>query len=153
MIPLVFLLMILLIEAIEAAVSYLISPSLPWYWSMIKPPLVPSPQIFRIVWTCVYASLGLAVYLSLKKRRQEAGHLLPWFFVLITLNAIWLWVLHKMHSFAGSLMLLIALVACTMVSAIKIKRLLPSAALLLIPFGLWLCFLIYLHSAMIMLNR
>jgi translocator protein len=153
MIPLVLLLFVLFFEAIEAAVTYLIEPSLPWYFSAVKPPFVPAPWVFRIAWIGAYLFIGASFILLWSKRHVHgAENAMRWFLWQILLNALWLWIATRIHSITGGMVVLVALVYVTAVAALKAFRVRRIASVLLIPYLCWICFMLYLDAALYLLN-
>ena len=61
-----------------------------WYTTLIQPPLKPPAWLFAPVWTILYISMGVALFLYAKKRSDKSkawGYVL--FFTQLLVNLSW----------------------------------------------------------------
>jgi benzodiazapine receptor len=125
-----------------------------YYLTLVKPPLNPPNWVFGPVWTFLYITLGIALYVfwnSPKKATlKEKGHL---FFILqLICNFLWSMIFFNLQSPLGAALdigLMIVLTCITMHYFNKINR---TSALIMIPYLLWTCFAAYLNIGILILN-
>ena len=125
----------------------------PWYAALDKPPLTPPNWVFPVAWTLLYLLIALAGWLAwqqpdgIHRRRAFAAYGLQ-----LLLNAAWSWVFFGQHwMLAGVFNILLLLLAV----AINIRLFLPLhklAAVLLIPYFIWVAFALYLNAGIAWLN-
>lgn len=130
------------------------SSSIPtWYADLEKPLLNPPNFVFGPVWTVLYVFIGISLYLvwtktsSLSKRRAFTA-----FGVQIVLNTAWSLVFFGLQLPWVALAIIAALIAAIiwyMRVSLPISK---AAAILLIPYLLWVCFATYLNLGIAMLN-
>lgn len=147
----VHLLFILLAVGVGALAGFLIRDSMETFRNLSKPALTPPAQVFPIVWTVLYLLMGIGaalIYLSHSSRR----HALMLFGVQLAVNFCWSILFFNLNAYRFSffwLLLLLALIATMIVSYWKISR---FAALLQLPYLLWVLFAGYLNLMIAMLN-
>lgn len=125
-----------------------------WYAPLIKPELNPPDWVFGPVWTTLYILMGIALFLVWRGERNSKDlHVaLGLFFVQLVLNSLWSIIFFGLQSpgFAlAELALLWPFVAATCWAFYRISK---TAALLLIPYTLWISFAGYLNYSIWMLN-
>lgn len=156
--------------AVGALAGLLTRDSMDAYAALRQPPLSPPGWVFPVVWTILYLLMGLASYLLLP--RGADGTILPLSEVLsgtrpatdecrgtlflyavqLALNFLW----PLLYFAAGlllaalvDLLLLWVLVLWLMLRSLRCNR---TAALLLVPYLLWLTFAAYLNFGTLLLN-
>ncbi len=125
-----------------------------WYASLEKPSFSPPNWIFGPVWITLYFLMGLSVYLVWQKikenKKAKAGLALFW--LQLFFNAVWSIIFFGLQSpgwaFVEIIFLWLAIVL-TIIAFSKVSRL---AALLLIPYILWVTFAAYLNYSIWTLN-
>ncbi|APW60438.1 TspO/MBR family protein [Paludisphaera borealis] len=127
----------------------------PWYAGLRKPPWIPPSSLFGPVWTVLYLLMSLAAWLVWRHRnthREDVQTALGCFVFQLALNAAWSWLFFGLHqtglAFAEILSLWLV-IAATILSFFKISR---GAALLLVPYLLWVSFAAVLNGAIHRLN-
>jgi tryptophan-rich sensory protein len=119
------------------AVASVDAPS--FYAQLSKPSWAPPAWLFGPVWSVLYALMGIAAWLvwrspALKKMA------LSLFAVQLAVNALWSWLFFAWHlgAFAAvEVLILLALIVATITAFWRISHL---AALLLVPYLLWVSF-------------
>ncbi|RKD30711.1 TspO/MBR family protein [Lacrimispora algidixylanolytica] len=147
------LIVFILIPLAVGLVSGILSKnSMTMYNSLNQPALSPPGWIFPVVWTILYILMGVSSYLiatspSLKK--QEA---LLLYAIQLFLNFIWSPIFFGLGNYFLAFLVLVLLwyVIVKMIRAFF--RIDPTAALLQIPYLLWITFAGYLNLAIIFLN-
>jgi tryptophan-rich sensory protein len=111
-----------------------------WYADLRKPGFQPPGWAFGVVWTILYAMLGiaLAAILSLPEsnRRQLAVAL---FAAQLTLNYAWSPVFFGFNMIDLGLVIIVAMLILSVVTANLFRRLRPLAGWLMAPYLAWLC--------------
>jgi tryptophan-rich sensory protein len=112
-----------------------------WYQSLVHPRGMPAGSTFGLVWTLLYALMGLAVAMVLHARRARGRTIAMSLFVAqLLLNLAWaplFFHFHKIRLAAWWLLLILLLAAATAASFARIRRL---AGWILLPYVAWLCF-------------
>ena len=127
----------------------------PWYRSLEKPAFNPPAWVFGPVWTTLYAMMGVALFLLWRRRHAHRGAraALGAFAVQLALNAAWTPVFFGARSLAGGLVVIVLLwlaIAATIALGWRASR---AAALLLVPYLLWVTFATALNATLLSLNR
>lgn len=115
-------------------------PAIPtWYASLQKPSFNPPNTVFAPVWTTLYFMMAIAAWLIWKKVGIQ-NKALAWFFLQLIANTLWSILFFGMHrpdlAFLDIIILWL-LIGTTLFSFWKIDR---KAALLLLPYWLWVSF-------------
>jgi tryptophan-rich sensory protein len=95
--------------------------------------------VFGPVWTVLYSLMGLSAWLVWRSPRPSGGALIL-FGAQLAVNALWSWLFFAWHLGAlatADVLLLLVLIASTVHAFWRISRL---AALLLLPYLLWVTF-------------
>jgi len=118
----------------------------PWFDALEKPAIYPPPALFGLAWAILYALMGFALALVITAVGAPGrGAAIIAFVVQLALNLAWSPVFFAQHQITGALMVIVALdlvVLLTLVLFWKVRRV---AAILLLPYVLWLGFATYLN--------
>ena len=126
-----------------------------WYLSLARPPGTPGASLFGLVWAALYLLMGTAAWLVWRQApapgaaKRAALRLWGW---QLLLNAAWTPAFFGLHSpgLALAVMLLLAgLIGVTIRAFGRIHR---TAAALLLPYALWMCYAVYLNAGFVWLN-
>jgi tryptophan-rich sensory protein len=133
----------------------LTEPNLPWYATLAKPGFTPPNSIFPVVWTILYAMMALAVWQFWRAEGSDEDRKLGSiaFAVQLALNVAWSFAFFWLRSPGAGLVVILLLLAAIVVTIVLFDRSSRSAALLLVPYLLWVCFATALNSAFWILNR
>jgi translocator protein len=125
----------------------------PWFDALVKPELMPPGAAFGIAWTILYVLLGLSLAMILHaKGARGRGLALALFAAQLLLNYSWSPVFFAMHQVRTALVIIIAMIVLSFVTAYLFSRIRRVAGLLLVPYLAWLCFAGYLNYRTIVLN-
>jgi benzodiazapine receptor len=126
-----------------------------WYPALAKPAFTPPSWVFGPVWTALYLLMGTAAFLVWQKGgRSRAGRIsLGCFLVQLALNALWTPVFFGLHRIGGALVVVVSLWVSLVVTIGSFLRVSVAAALLLVPYLLWVSFATALNAALWRLNR
>lgn len=124
------------------------------YQSFLKPPLSPPGWLFPIVWTILYACMGIASYIiftavATEEKKKPA---LTLYAIQLLVNFFWSIVFFRLHSPEWALaviLLLDVLVIFTIRAFYKINK---TAAYIMIPYLAWILFASYLNIGIVLLN-
>jgi translocator protein len=133
-----------------------------WYQTIEKPSFSPPNWLFGPVWTTLYVMMGVSLFLVwrattststfLKERSREKIAALIAFGSQLILNVLWSFIFFGLRSpqlaFAEIIILLISIVV-TLVIFYKISRI---AAVLMIPYAVWVAFASFLNLQIWLLN-
>lgn len=123
--------------AAVGAVASVDAPS--FYAQLTKPSWAPPAWLFGPVWSALYALMGVAAWLVWRSPGPR-GVALGLFGAQLAANALWSWLFFAWHRgalAAVEVVVLLALIVATIVAFWRSSRL---AALLLLPYLLWVSF-------------
>ena len=116
-------------------------PGNPWFDSLVKPAIYPPPQLFGLVWSALYAMMGLAMAIVMAARgawgRRSAAIA---FTVQLLLNLAWSPLFFGAHQMTWALVLLGVLIVAVIVTIYLFWRVRPLAAWLMAPYLAWILF-------------
>ena len=118
------------IASIDAAV---------FYGELNRPSWAPPASIFGPVWSTLYALMGVSAWLVWREP-EDRRRALRLFVAQLAANALWSWLFFAWRQGAlafGDVVLLLVLIAATIVSFWRLNRV---AAVLLVPYILWVGF-------------
>ena len=121
---------------------------------VVKPSLTPPGWLFPVVWTILYALMGISaakIWLTPESRSRSKG--LNLYVAQLIINFFWSLIFFNQQAFGFAaiwLLLLWILVALMIREFYKVDR---KAAFLLIPYLIWLTFAAYLNIAVWILNK
>ncbi len=110
-----------------------------FYAELSKPSWAPPAWVFGPVWSALYALMGVAAWLVWRSPGSK-GVALGLFSAQLAANALWSWLFFGWHRgalAAGEVLVLLALIVGTLVAFWRSSRV---AALLLVPYLLWVSF-------------
>ena len=122
--------------------------------SVLKPPLTPPPILFPIVWTILYVLMGLGAALvaqSPSGRSQRTA--LRIYALQLAVNFFWSILFFNFSAYFAAFLWLILLWVLVLLMIWYFAGVNRAAALLLIPYLLWLTFAAYLNWGVWVLNR
>lgn len=128
-------------------------PDNPWFAALVKPALYPPPATFGIVWTILYVLMGLALATVAAARGAKGrGAALIVFGVQLVLNLAWSPVFFGAHLLKGSLIVIVLLDLAVLGTVALFWKVRHQAALLLVPYLVWIAFATYLNFAILQAN-
>lgn len=146
---------IALAEGVGALAGWLTREGVELYnQTVVQPPFSPPAFVFPIVWAILYALMGIGaarVYQTPASNARSRG-LLLWL-VQLAFNFLWSIVFFNLQAYAFAFFWLIALWLLILWMTVSFYRVDKAAALLQIPYLLWVAFAGYLTFGVWMLNR
>lgn len=118
-------------------------PAIPsWYAGLVKPSYTPPDYVFAPVWITLYCLMGLALYLVWRRGVET-----PWvrpalliFALQLMLNAGWSWLFFGLRSPLAGLQGIVFLWVMVLMTIVLFRRVSLAAALLLVPYLLWVSY-------------
>ena len=146
---------ILLTEAVGALSGWLTRKGVRTYQeTIVQPPLSPPGMVFPVVWGILFALMGVGaarIYASPPSAARSRS--LRLFGVQLTFNFFWSILFFNLQLFGLALLWLIALWGLILWMIRAFRKVDPLAALLQIPYLLWVTFAGYLNAGVWFLNR
>ena len=126
-----------------------------WYAGLEKPSFNPPAWLFGPVWTALYILMGIALFLVWRKGLAARGvkAALIVFLVQLVLNVLWSFAFFGAESPLAGLVVIIALWATIAATIAAFAPLSRVAAVLLVPYVLWVSFAAILNASIYFLNR
>lgn len=122
-----------------------------WYAALAKPSFNPPSWLFAPVWSALYVLIGIAGWLVWSRDRTGRAMTLWW--TQLVLNFLWSPAFFAFHRIGLALVVVALLLATIWAFVALTARRLPLAALLFVPYGLWVGFATVLNAGLWMLNR
>lgn len=146
---------ILLAEAVGAFSGWLARDGMKVFnKSVLQPPLSPPAIIFPIVWGILYALMGISaarISMSPKTRLRSKG--LNLFIAQLIINFFWSLIFFNAQAFGFAFIWLLLLWVLVLWMILTFRKVDPLAALLQVPYLLWLTFAAYLNLGVWYMNR
>ena len=121
--------------------------------SVQKPPLSPPAILFPIVWTLLYALMGVsAARISLSDKTAGRKRALYLFFAQLIFNFFWSIIFFSFQAFGVAFFWILALWALILAMVLVFRKIEPPAGYLQIPYLLWVTFAAYLNAGVWLLN-
>ncbi len=126
-----------------------------WYRYLEKPSINPSGRFIAVVWTGLYVLMGLSSFLVWRKGLNHAGvkGALAVYGAQLSINVLWSWAFFKLRSPLAGLMVIPILWTSILATILRFWKLSRAAAILLMPYLLWVSFAGYLNYTIWKLNR
>ncbi len=129
-------------------------PKIPtWYAGLEKPSFTPPNAAFPIVWTILYALMAISLWRLWEAPKDELRkRAITLFLLQLLVNLAWSWIFFGAESIRGGLSTILALdvlVIITIVVTWKVER---FAAILLLPYLLWIGYATALTAEIARLN-
>ncbi|MGD9502318.1 MAG: TspO/MBR family protein [Methyloceanibacter sp.] len=140
--------------AVSALGGLLTRPNLDWYATLERPGFAPPNSVFPVVWTILYAMMAVAAWLFWRAKGKDEDRTLGlvWFGIQLALNLAWSFAFFWLRNPGLGLLVILVLLAAIAVTIVLFDRSSRGAALLLLPYLLWVCFAAALNSAFLFLN-
>jgi translocator protein len=145
-----FILLTLAIGAIGARATL---PEIPgWYAQLAKPSFTPPNWVFGPVWTTLYVLMAIAAWLVWRKGAPARTRALAAWSVQLALNVAWSLLFfgaHRIELALFDVVLLLLAIAATVILFAPLSR---AAAMLLLPYFVWVAYATALNFAVWRLN-
>ena len=140
--------------SMAAGASGAIWPVSAWYFQIVQPSWTPPPWVFGPVWTLLYILIGVSAWRVWRRRGFRRDPVaLRVFLAQWALNFAWTGLFFGLHAPLAALVEIIALLALIAWTIARFRRLDPIAAVLLVPYLLWVSYATSLNAGFWWLNR
>lgn len=123
------------------------------YQAIRRPQLSPPSGVFPIVWTVLYILMAISAYQIYESGSECRKPALSIYGVQLVVNFFWPIIFFNLHAYLFAFLWLVLLWCLVLVMIVLFYRCCRCAALLQIPYLLWLTFAMYLNYSVWMLNR
>ncbi len=146
---------ILATEAVGGASALLTKKGMELYQAQAaKPALSPPPVVFPIVWSVLYALMGVSMArIVLSAGSEERSDGIQVYLLQLAVNFTWSIIFFNLRAYGGALIVLLLLLALVIWMILRFRRVEKPAAYLQIPYVLWLAFAAWLNAGVWLLNR
>ena len=121
--------------------------------SVLKPALTPPGWLFGVAWTVLYTLMGISaarVWLAPASQAKEKG--LNLYVAQLIVNFFWSLIFFNAQAFGFAVLWLLLLWALVFLMILKFYKVDKKAAILQIPYLIWLTFAAYLNVGVWVLN-
>ena len=120
----------------------------------VQPPLSPPAILFPVVWTILYALMGIgAARIAAAEGSQQRSAALNVFVVQLVVNFFWSLIFFNARAYGFALVWLLLLWVLIIAMILLFRRVDLVAAWLQVPYLLWVTFAAYLNYMVWLLNR
>jgi tryptophan-rich sensory protein len=125
-----------------------------WYKHLKKPALAPSGRIISRVWIVLYVLMGISAYLISRRESDHASakSALSLYRFQLMLNVLWSWAFFYLRSPLAGLAVISFLWLSILATIMKFRKISAAAAILLVPYLLWVSFATYLNYSLWRMN-
>lgn len=123
-----------------------------FYQELATPAWAPPGSVFGPVWTILYAMMAVASWLVWKEGRAKSSTALTVYLIQLVLNGLWSWIFFGWKDGRWAFIEILFLWAMILFTILLFWRIRKPAALLLIPYLLWVTFATFLTLKLWQLN-
>ncbi len=125
-----------------------------FYDKFTPPPFLPPSWLFPVVWTVLYAVMGFSAYLiySSDANQSEKTKALKIYWAQLAVNFLWSIVFFRFEALWLAVAVILVLLALIVMMIVEFRKISPLAALINIPYLLWVAFATYLTIAVAVIN-
>jgi benzodiazapine receptor len=126
-----------------------------WYATLKKPSFNPPNWLFSPVWITLFVLMGISLFLVWRKQRDtpHANRGLTLFGVQLVFNVLWSVFFFGLKSPLGGLIVIAILWILILLTILQFSKISELAAILLIPYIVWVSFAAILNASLFALNR
>ena len=122
------------------------------YTKINRPFLSPPGIVFPIVWTVLYALMGISLYMVLESSNINKDSAFTIYIIQLIVNSSWTLIFFGLNNFLLGVFWIIFLIILVITMIITFYRINKLSGLLQIPYLIWLCFALYLNTMIYFLN-
>ncbi len=151
-----YVISILIPLAVGGLAAFLTRNNMMLYDDIVQPPLSPPAILFPIVWTILYVLMGISsarIKLNENKQKKLVSEALLVYGVQLAFNFFWSLIFFNARAFLGAFLWLIILWLLIIFMIKKFSKIDTIAAVMNIPYLLWVTFAGYLNFMIYMLNK
>ncbi|MBE5806386.1 MAG: tryptophan-rich sensory protein [Clostridiales bacterium] len=130
----------ILIPNIFGLIGNLLGNSSNGFDQIIQPPFTPPAIVFPIVWIILYTLMGISSYLIYTSNNPNKNKALLFYEIQLVLNTLWTFFFFRLNWFLFSFFWIILILIFVILMIYEFNKINKTAALLQIPYVLWLLF-------------
>ena len=140
--------------AIGGLAALLTMGSMQDFEALNKPPLSPPAWLFPVVWTLLYALMGVASYLVLEAPSAHSAKkdAFKVYFLQLAFNFFWSIIFFTLGAYEIAFAWLLILLALIVITTVRFWRISRAAGILMLPYIAWVTFAGYLNLAIAYIN-
>lgn len=145
---------ILIAEGVGGASALISNMAMDAFRAAEKPALTPPDIVFPIVWTILFALMGISsarIWLSPPSRLHTQS--LAVYFLQLVFNFLWTILFFNFQAYGLAFLWILLLWALILMMILRFYAIDKTAGLLQIPYLLWVAFATYLNYMIWMLNK
>lgn len=143
------------VPAVAAIIAGLFSMNAKEVYGALKlPAFAPPPELFAPVWIVLYLLMGISLYLIVRHGFDTPGvkSAVCYFLLQLGFNVLWSVLFFGLGLHVAALADIIILFIYILITFFKFLKIDKAAALLLLPYLLWVAFASILNLAVVLLN-
>lgn len=117
-----------------------------------QPPLTPPPWAFAVAWTVLYILMGISFNIIKEYDKDKTKNAVAFYTLQLAVNVTWPLIFFGAKAYLFAFVWLLILWALTAVMTFTFWKINKTAALLQIPYIVWLTFAAYLNFGVYVLN-
>lgn len=124
------------------------------YNNLVKPPLSPPGFVFPLVWSILYALMGISAFLVFisSKRQSIKNNALTIYGAQLFINFLWSIIYFRFNSPLIAFIDIIVLDLLVIIMIMKFCKINRISAIINIPYLIWILFASYLNISTVILN-
>lgn len=122
------------------------------YQEIIRPTLAPPAFLFPIVWTILFVLMGISSAIIYKSNEKSSSKALTIYAIQLVVNFFWSIIFFNLRNYLFALIWILLLWFLIIFMIYKFYGINKTAALLQIPYLLWVTFATYLTFMIYLLN-
>jgi translocator protein len=125
-----------------------------WYPTLVKPWFTPPAGVIPAVWILLFTLMGVSLFLVWREgfSRPEVKLAIHFFAAQLVVNILWSASFFGLRSPLAGLVVIIVLWITILLTMVKIWPVSRNAAVMLVPYIIWVSFAAYLNYSLLMLN-
>lgn len=145
---------VVLVNAVGASAVLVGGPDSAWFRALEKPAIYPPSWVFGVVWTALFSLLGVALFLVWRggTDRREVRVALAAFALQFVANLAWTPAFFAAQNLALALGVVVVLWVLVVATVAAVDRVDRRAALLLVPYLVWVTFAAVLNYRFLQVN-
>jgi len=125
-----------------------------WFYQLKMPPFCLSDKYFPVIWVSLFSLLGIALSLIWMEKPGEATvNAVVWYFFQLTFHLFWVAEFFVMRVPALALWVALVYWLLAFMTWRQFRRINQVAGWLLVPYLLWISYMVYLNWGIYWLNR
>lgn len=121
--------------------------------NIVRPSFAPPSIVFPIVWTILFILMSISAYIIYQSDSVDKKQALVLYVIQLIVNSVWTYIFFGLGNYFASFLWIILLIIWVIIMIISFSKISKPAALLQIPYLLWLVFAGILNLAIYLLNK